>query len=340
MKSLNVRVIHSLPYNGKAKLVERFFEYISMQYDKMFASYLGNTISARPEVAKFYYEKKEYAHLLMTLQEMTDEFYRFIDRYHDTPHEGNILDGMSPREAFAPAKRFIRPQKTPDELAYAFLMPEPSLRTVSRGPAITLDNKRYKGACLYPYMKKADQKTAPQLMIKSDMLDKEHIYAYEKNGKLVGECRTEAFVKAIATTDEEKALLSEHQARKGRDLKNCETLIMHITGGWHLLAPHDVLQLPMETLEGNATLEKVGRISQVKGDHTYSHMQIKGAARRQLPEAPAAIPVDSPRRARTLEIQAKLDQTLLKGEAEAKPKLQLAEDIKPPEIKAKFVLKD
>ncbi|MHB9139235.1 MAG: Mu transposase C-terminal domain-containing protein [Victivallaceae bacterium] len=341
MKSLNVRVIHSLPYNGKAKLVERFFEYISMQYDKMFAPYLGNTISARPEAAKFYYEKKEYAHLLMTLQEMTDEFYRFIDRYHDTPHEGKMLDGMTPRQAFAPEKRFVRAQKTRDELAYAFLLPEKSLRVVSCGPAITFDNRRYKGDCLYPYMKKADSKTAPQLMIKTDMMDKEHIYAYEPNGKLVGECRTEAFVKAIATTDEERALLSERLARKSRQLKNCETLIMNITGGWHLLAPHDVLQLPMETLTGNATLEKVGRISQVKGDHTFSHIQIKGQSRAQLQQPPPENIPAPVKRSKNMELHDKLAKMLLKGKTEpAAPKMTLVDHVKPPEAKEKFILKD
>ena len=342
VKSLNVKVKRAKPFNGRTKLVERFFKYVSDQYDRMFAPYLGNTPSARPEAAKLYY-KKEYAHLLMTLEEFTQEFYKFIDQYHDTPHEGKMLDGMTPREAFAPEKRFVRAQKTRDELAYAFLLPEPSLRTVSRGPAITFDNKRYKGDCLYHYIKRAESKTAPKLMIKTDMINRDHLYVYEPGGKLVGECRTDKFVPANVKTDEGRALLEEQLKHNPQSMRRGNTLIINLTGGYHLLAPHDVLQLPLETLAEDAKLEKVAGITQVKGDHTYSHYQVKGAARKQLSEAPVreSEPVDDPKRAKRLEIQAKLDATLLKGKsASEKPKLKLAEDIKPPEIKEKLVLKD
>jgi len=339
LKSLNVKMKRSLAYNGKAKTIERFFKYISDQYDRLFAPYLGNTPSARPEAAALYY-KKENVHLLMTLQEFTDEFYKFIDRYHDTPHEGKILQGMTPRQAFAPEKRFVRAQKTRDELAYAFLLPEPALRTVLRGPAITFDNRRYKGECLFPYLKRMEQKTAPKLMIKTDLMNKEHVYVYEPNGKLVGECRTEAFVHANAQTDEDRALLSERSARNPQIIKRYEALIMNITGGWHLLSPHQILALPMETLEAPAQLERVAGVTRVQGEHNFSHYALKGESRRQLPEVPTEIPVDNLKRAKKLEIQAKLDQTLLKGETEIKPKLKLAEEVNSPEIKEKFVLKD
>jgi Mu transposase-like protein len=263
--SLGINVIKALPYNGRAKTVERGFKNHATRFDKMFAAYVGNKPGARPDSAHYFYKHPEQ---LPTLEEFTTLFQAWLEVLHGEVNNGKIVGGKTPKDAFYNGKQLERAPMNDVELFAAFLMPQPQLRKVGRGPAVSINNTMYYGDCLYPYF-------GQKIMIKVDRFDLEHVYVFESNGKPIGECLTRKAVKALALTPEDRKAIGEGLKQQRSEMKRCYTMLNEATNGLHLLSPIELLALPKDF-----DIVKLGSTRSVKGaNHTFSNYKAlpKGA---------------------------------------------------------------
>jgi len=205
LRELGIATVTSLPYNARAKTVERMFKDVAQSFDKYFAAYLGNKPSARPDVAQYFYKDPSE---LPSLEQFCQAWTAWLEQYHATPKNGEIHGGLSPA-AIWDGRKLDKPAWTLERLKFATLMPEPSLRQVHRGPAISLDKKEYFSEKLWSYLDK-------KILIKADTEDPDRVFAFEVDGRLICECRTRGKIKALAVMDgeESREQISEGMSRQ------------------------------------------------------------------------------------------------------------------------------
>lgn len=257
IRELNIKQIKALPYNGRAKTIERCFLNVASRFDKYFASYLGNRPGMRPDTAGYFWKNPEH---LPSLDEFTRAFGAWLTEYHNTPNNGRILGGKTPKQAFEDPKRFIAAPMDSNELFRACLLPMKQLRQVRRGPCVEVDKEFYYSPELWPYF-------GQKLLVKTDMLDSGHVFVFTPDGRAICECKTKQSIKALAMTGEDRESISTAMKDQRRDLKRCYTIIKEATGDHHLLDPQSLLTMP-----DNFELVKAGETRSVKGaNHTFRH---------------------------------------------------------------------
>ncbi|MDD5697995.1 MAG: Mu transposase C-terminal domain-containing protein [Victivallaceae bacterium] len=258
LKELDIKMTNSLPYNGRAKCVERFFGYLSREFDKLHPGYLGNAPAKRPDQAQLYYKN---AHLLPNLNELCDLFDKWIAEYHQTPNNGKILNGLSPAQAFAPENRLQRAPMTEPELFRAFLKPVGKLYQVRKGPGVFFGKQEYRGTD--ELWKHFDKK----VMIKTDANDPSHVFAFEPNGKPICECKAKPQVAAYAKSAKDRELLKAEITLQNRQAKLARTMVLQLTGGFEKLDPLTLYSLSAEQLDA-PRLKLIDNKRSVKGgDH-------------------------------------------------------------------------
>lgn len=113
----DIEPMFALPYNAKAKgQIERWFKTMERDYGKRCETYCGEDMA--PEaLQRIVREVNGGKRSLPSLREYMDGLAAWIDRYHNTPHEG--LGGRTPAEVWvglervsleAPAAAIIRPR--------------------------------------------------------------------------------------------------------------------------------------------------------------------------------------------------------------------------------------
>lgn len=282
-RELGIGVINSIAYNARAKTIERMFRDLMVDFDKLMVDYLGSRPGQRTDAAAWFDQHPEE---LPSLEQFVQLFHSWLQSYHTTPKHGEIHQGKSPGEIWD--ARAKRPCPTVDRLKMALLKPE-AIRTVHRGPAVSLGRTEFFAPELWPLMDK-------KVLVKSDRADGSHVYCYMPDGTLIGEARTRTALKAIHADPEAIAALMADQRRQE---KSCYTYINNLTGGWHLTSPIELL-----LAEADASIETIGSRRLVKGaSHEYTRRQVPGTieaapemavADVEPPEAPFMPPPEQP----------------------------------------------
>lgn len=94
---MGITVHYAIPYNAKAKPIERMFNTFEQQFGKMFNSYLGRNSVERPkDLAKLGLEQYP------TLEEFIEIHDRYISEfYHQAPHSGKGMNNKTPEVVYA-----------------------------------------------------------------------------------------------------------------------------------------------------------------------------------------------------------------------------------------------
>jgi hypothetical protein len=302
-RELGIKMVNSLPYNGRAKTIERLFRDVMQQFDKLFCSYLGSRPGERPDTANFYAENPEK---VPTLEQLCQLFAGWCHEFHDTPKRGEIHKGKSPNQVW---ETRVPQEVTPsnDRLFMAFLRPHRSLRTVHRGPAISLDNVEYYSDALWPLMDKP-------VMVKTDRNDADHAYAFHQDGTLICECRTRARIKALDFSPENREQISAAMKHQRHQIKQTYTAIEQMTGGYNVLSP-----IALMAAAPGAKLVKDGERTSVKGSsHKFQHWVTVGgegvgieSENRRIGESESIDFKEERKATIDLEFQRNLDATLL-----------------------------
>ena len=259
---LGIELKRANAYNAKAKLIERDFQFTAKWFDKMFPEYLGNRPEQRPEIAALAY-KPENVMRLFSLYEFSEMFAGWMTVYHSTPQPGSKnRQGLSPEEIF----KHVTPRNpwSAQELKMAFLMPFERLVKVTRGAGVFVGGVSWYGENLWKYLGK-------QVIIKRDLADKSHIFAFTLNGALIGECRRRVPVAAIAASEEEKARLAAELERQRGEKKQVSQMFRQLCGAAAPLSPLEIKMLTSAQIEQAATgrlqLVKTAEVKSVKGAH-------------------------------------------------------------------------
>ena len=291
---LGVSLRTAIPYNGRAKTIERLFGNHSRRFDRRFACYLGNRPAVRPENAAMY-SKGENVMFLPSLHEFTVEFEKWFAEYQTKPSRGKVINGralaakepgMSPDQAYSQLPRITRPQRSLDDYKRCFLLPLDELRKVMRGGAVVVDKQDYIADALYEYL---DRK----VMIQVDLQDRNHVYAFTPDGKFIAECLRPGTVPALAETEADKKLLADEMKRQRGSLKAAGQAAVALTGGQ--LDKFSGQQLDQATSEqfrqledGRAQVRIAGEYHSVQGDHAAKIYSLPGS------EPPAEQPPPQP----------------------------------------------
>ena len=124
---LNINYHFAQPYNAQAKPIERIFGILNEQLERLIPSYTGASIEDKPAWTK---RNEKYARSLHnpyvpTIEETSDLFRTWRDRYAETPSRGR--DGLRPLDIFNEGKG---PGVDPNELIY--LMMDREIKNVHR----------------------------------------------------------------------------------------------------------------------------------------------------------------------------------------------------------------
>ncbi len=147
-RQLGIEKIHSRPYHGQAKTVERFFNTLEGRFGKMFPTYAGKDAKNRPEQMRVSNEK------ILTLATDIDTFLKCLDHYmedyNNTPSKGKDLDGKSPEAVYW--QNLLKKKEVTDKEALAILCGTFDKRTVHKN-GITYNGREYWSEKLLPYFK-------------------------------------------------------------------------------------------------------------------------------------------------------------------------------------------
>jgi len=98
---LNIAIAFAIPYNAKAKSIERFFATIEGQLIKTLPTYCGPDSGRRPEDLGDYLNSDQAQRDALSLEDFTALVDRFVCAYNGAAHTGQGMNGKSPREILA-----------------------------------------------------------------------------------------------------------------------------------------------------------------------------------------------------------------------------------------------
>lgn len=114
--NLQIEVTYAIPYNAKAKPIERFFRTAESQFGKKFQTYAGSDAKHRPEDLKGL-DIMEYP----TLEDFIKQHNEYVyEVYNETKHSGDAMYEKSPNRLYAELPFTIR--RTSKETLYFSLM--------------------------------------------------------------------------------------------------------------------------------------------------------------------------------------------------------------------------
>jgi putative transposase len=146
---LGISMQYCIPRHPQSKHIERFFRTLHMQFDALWRTYTSGSPFTRPDATGEAMMQHRWllnaGRVAESKHPMASEVITgclaWIERYNNTPHSGQGLDGRTPNEVFA-AERNPEQRPIPDEATRALLMCDFERRQV-RECAITLEKRRY-----------------------------------------------------------------------------------------------------------------------------------------------------------------------------------------------------
>jgi putative transposase len=168
------------PYNGRSKVVERFFETLQSQLEFMMPSYCGDSIQTKPpwmhrnETYQQALHEARTHNWIPSIREAALIIAAYFKWYADQPHQG--LGDKTPAEVFLPNRG---PGVDPRQLAYDFMWRKAPV--YARRCRITLWGIEYESDAL--------QNLSPKLPLQAriDTADMSQIYVYTQEGVFLGE---------------------------------------------------------------------------------------------------------------------------------------------------------
>ncbi|MHC4475367.1 MAG: DNA-binding domain-containing protein [Planctomycetota bacterium] len=98
---LHIDVSFAIPYNARAKCIERLFTTIDAQFTVNMATYCGSNPQRKPEQLKAILEDPAVIESGPTLEQFAEQFGRYAEAYNNLSHSGKGMDGRSPAEVMA-----------------------------------------------------------------------------------------------------------------------------------------------------------------------------------------------------------------------------------------------
>ena len=135
-RNFQIRTVFAIPYNARAKPIERMFNTFESQFGKKFPSYVGSDTQKRPESLKDIDIME-----CPTLEEFIELHNEYVyNTYCNSEHSGEGMDGMTPNQAYSSKPFAVR--KVSEDVLRLCLMRIKGKRTVQRN-GVTFNGEHY-----------------------------------------------------------------------------------------------------------------------------------------------------------------------------------------------------
>ena len=98
---MNISVSFAIPYNAKAKPIERLFATVASQFSKTIPTYCGKDTASRPEELRFKLEQQSIIDSALTFDTLAEKFSAWTEAYNNTVHSGAGMEGKSPAQVLS-----------------------------------------------------------------------------------------------------------------------------------------------------------------------------------------------------------------------------------------------
>ncbi len=270
---LGITVALALPYRARSKPVERFFNTLGNQFERLLPSYVGGSIDDKPARMK---RNERFMQELAPDSPLTvKEAYARLDEYLDMvyrrqPHDG--LEGRFPGEVFEEGRG---PGLEGEDLTYLMMHKED--RQIGQN-GISFRKGHYWNDLLYGLKERVN--------IRYDLADRERILVYDRNWDFIcealrvegvhplyhlleGEEKKAAKARIADLSREHGGLKKETKqavrlvARSAADLGGEDTIWAALTGVPQLPAPDGAAPEPGPEVEPEAEVEEGDRWSEL-----------------------------------------------------------------------------
>jgi len=229
---LGIGVSHAIPYNAKAKPIERFFESFGELERLLYPVYTGTSIENKPprmhrneKMHREVHAKVFGEDCAITMEQAHMAVAMWFDEYSNRPSRSEHLNGATPQEVFLAGRG---PGVDPEQLA--FLMMKIENKQIRRAQ-ITHRGKIFRHDALYGQDRKAT--------IRYDLQDETNILVYNPDGSFLCSAPLATKVDRMASLlgDEAEAVLSGEMGNK-RALEKQTTTTARAILEQHVLNEH------------------------------------------------------------------------------------------------------
>ena len=113
LPELGINVRHSLPYNPRSKIIERWFGTMTEQWARHFPTFCDTEPDRKPDYLKLALDPKRKA--VPHISEVIESFKVYLDIYHNSVHSGQGMNGQTPLAAWRETDKTLR-KADPDAL--------------------------------------------------------------------------------------------------------------------------------------------------------------------------------------------------------------------------------
>lgn len=175
---LGIEVVNSLPYNAKAKTIERWWQDLQNQVERLMPGWTGNHAMAKPAnmARDEKWQKQQFPHKAVTIEQFKEIFeYWAINIYGSKPHpeykDKTRLEVFNEGSAAIPHERRI----SPEELNHMLMVIEKK-RITNQG--ITINKTIYWDEALVRYVGR-------DLIVRWDFWDIRSILVYDEKDQFI-----------------------------------------------------------------------------------------------------------------------------------------------------------
>ena len=236
---MNIGVSFAIPYNAKAKPIERFFDTFDRQCIKAFETYCGKDIPRRPADLQNMLQDEAVIARAETLETFADRAGKyFTDTYNRSAHTGDGMDGRSPDDV-------MNTRESQRAIAEGVL--ELLMRVWSGELTVGKNGVKFKGIWYGQYDQELLIRQGHKVRVAYDPDDVSKIWIYDsKTMKLITRAWQARLVAYGHTVD-----VNEDDVREGMRMARHAKKIVE---GYHdasLIAQSDITTLAMKAMQAD-----------------------------------------------------------------------------------------
>lgn len=171
---LGIRASFAIPYNPRAKRIERLFATIDSQFNSTLNTYCGEDVNRKPENLGKLLKSPDVIASALSLDDFAQLFSKYAQIYNNTIHTGAGMDGSTPAEVME--TRVSRRVILEDVI-------EEMLRVWSGELKIGKNGVRFKGLYYGQYNQKIQQHFGKVVIVASNPDDLSYVTVYDAQTK-------------------------------------------------------------------------------------------------------------------------------------------------------------
>lgn len=201
---LNLVVHHALPYNAKAKPIERAFKTFKEQFSKLWQTYCGGKPDEKPERLREVLKNARPGDI-PTLEQFAAILWDWVEVfYNENPHEGEGMDGKSPRQVHE--LNMLKKRIMPDDVARLMFMRTEKPRKVQRN-GVKIFERWYTNEKLYELLDK-------DVFVSYNLEEIGRVYVWDTEGRYLCEATNRQMLHYGATAEDFRQANMEKQRVK------------------------------------------------------------------------------------------------------------------------------